>query len=209
MGFTNRQDRKTPDIILSKGIDFFKGVAIFLYFSLSTSVDKSYPTRKVRIMVGTAREIITWLYDQPKGIRYEIKEKKNKRSLDSNAYFHVLCDELRLALGISMAACKNHLIADYGQIEYVDGEPMIYKTNAPEDYMMELETIHTKCIKVSEENGKSVYFYRVYRGSHSYDTKEMATLIQGTISECQECGIETATPEELKKMEERWEMRHA
>ena len=161
-------------------------------------------------MTGTAPEIIQWLFDQDKTKRWDIKEHREKRSLDANAYFHVLCDKLRLKLGISMARCKNHLIADYGQIQYLpDGAPMIYKTNAPEEYMLELETIHTKCVKVAEENGKEVFFYRLYRGSHEYDTKEMSQLIDGTVTECKQAGIETATPDEIARMEALWEKRKA
>ena len=161
-------------------------------------------------MTGTAAEIIQYLFDQDKTKRWDIKEHREKRSLDANAYFHVLCDKLRLKLGISMARCKNHLISDYGQIQYLpDGAPMIYKTNAPEEYMAELETIHTKCIKVTEENGKEVFFYRLYRGSHEYDTKEMSQLIDGTVQECKAVGIETATPDEIARMEALWEKRKA
>ena len=161
-------------------------------------------------MTGTAAEIIQYLFDQDKTKRWDIKEHREKRSLDANAYFHVLCDKLRLKLGISMARCKNHLIADYGQIQYLpDGAPMIYKTNAPEEYMAELETIHTKCVKVTEENGKEVFFYRLYRGSHEYDTKEMSQLIDGTVQECKAVGIETATPDEIARMEALWEKRKA
>lgn len=134
------------------------------------------------------------------------KEVK-KRSLDSNSYFHVLCDKLRLKLGISMARCKNELISSYGQCFYVEDEPMVYKTNAPEEYMMELETIHTKCVKVTEENGKPVFFYRVYRGSHTYNTAEMAALIKGTVEECKLQDIETATPSEIAHMQALWEKR--
>ncbi len=163
-------------------------------------------------MTGTALEIVTFLMEQDKAKQWDLEEHKEKkhRSLDSNAYFHVLCDKLRQKLGISMARCKNHLIADYGRVMYIEeGVPLIYKTNAPEDYMMELETIHTKCVKVSEENGKPVFFYRVYRGSHTYDTTEMAKLIQGTIEECKVQDIETATPEEIAHMAMLWEQKYA
>lgn len=157
-------------------------------------------------MTGTAEEIAIFLMRQEDRTKvYDIEEHRDKRSLDSNSYFHVLCDKLRNALGISMARCKNHLIADYGQIEYIDGEPVIYKTNAPEDRMMELETLHTKCIKVSEENGHRIYFYRVYRGSHTYNRAEMAKLIEGTIAECKQQDIETAKPDQLARMAALWE----
>jgi len=159
-------------------------------------------------MTGTALEIVTFLMGQDKTKQWDLEEYKEKkhRSLDSNAYFHVLCDKLRQKLGISMARCKNHLIADYGQVLYIEeGVPMIYKTNAPEDYMIELETLHTKCVKVTEENDKPVFFYRVYRGSSTYDTAEMAKLIQGTVEECKAQGIETATPAEIEHMQSLWE----
>lgn len=162
-------------------------------------------------MTGTGEQIISFLWGQDRAKKWDLSEHKEhrKRSLDSNAYFHVLADKLRQKLGISMARCKNHLIADYGQILYLGDEPMIYKTNAPEDYMMELETLHTKCVKVTTENGREVFFYRVYRGSHEYNTEEMAKLINGTVEECKAQGIETATPEELARMQALWESRYA
>lgn len=152
-------------------------------------------------MTGNATQIVQYLMMQDRDKKWDIKEHKERRSLDANAYFHVLCDKLRRALGISMARCKNHLIADYGQIEYIeDGQQLVIKTTAPEDYMYELETIHVKCVRVREEDGKTVYFYRVYRGSHTYDTKEMSALIQGTVEECKQVGIETETPEEIARL---------
>ena len=139
-----------------------------------------------------------------KDLRITVKEWKEKRSLSANAYFHVLADKLRQKLGISMARCKNHLIASYGQFEMIGDEPMVYKTNADEEYMLELETLHTKCVKITEEKGKKVYFYRIYRGSHTYDSAEMAKLIKGTVQECELQGIETLTPNELERMIGKW-----
>ena len=163
-------------------------------------------------MTGDATTIVTYLMQiqrEKPGALWDLKEHKERRSLDSNSFFHTLCDKLRQKLGISMARCKNHLIADYGQIQYIDDEPMIYKSNAPEDFMMEQETIHTKLIKVTEEKGKEVFFYRIYRGSHTYNTAEMSKLIDGTIQECKQLGIETATPEELARMAALWQKRQS
>lgn len=162
------------------------------------------------MITGKANTLVMYLMQADREKIWDLTEHKEnkKRSLDSNAYFHVLCDKLRQKLNISMARCKNHLIADYGQIEYIDEEPMIYKTNAPEDYMMELETIHTKCVKVSEENGHPIFFYRIYRGTHTYNTEEMAKLIKGTVEECKAQDIETATPEEIAHMQALWEQKY-
>lgn len=126
-----------------------------------------------------------------------IKKHSERRSLNANAYFHTLVDKLRTALKISFAECKNHLITSYGQIEYIEDVQMIYKTNAPPEYVRELEEIHMKLVKMSEDGA---YMYRVYRGSHTYNIHEMALLIDGTIQECKEQGIETLTPNELARL---------
>ena len=163
------------------------------------------------VLTGKALDIVTYLMSADKNVLWDLTlhKDKRKRSLDSNAYFHVLCDQLRQKLGISMARCKNHLISEYGQIFYLDdGSPMIYKSNAPEEFMIEQETIHSKCVKIVRENDKDVYFYRIYRGSHTYDTSEMSQLIKGTIMECEQQGIQTATPEELAHMAMLWEMKY-
>ena len=47
-------------------------------------------------------------------------------------------------------------------------------------------------------------FYKIYRGSHTYDTKEMSVLIDGTVADAKELGIETLPPAELQAMKERW-----
>ena len=137
----------------------------------------------------------------------EIKKHREKRSLSANAYFHVLTDKLRQVLKISFAECKNNLITSYGQIEYIDDEPVTIKTNIPADVMRENETLHCKPLHVEDTDA---YWYRVYRGTHTYNSQEMAMLIDGTIEECKAQGIETLTPNELLKLEgyEKYSHRH-
>lgn len=138
-----------------------------------------------------------------------ISEKKAQRSLDSNAYFHVMCDRLRQKLGISMARCKNQLIARYGQIEKLpNGEMIGYTTMAPPEFMLEYETPHTWLIDTRQVKGKTWYSYRIYRGSHTYNVKEMNQLISGTVEECKQMGIETKTPDELARMSALWGQRY-
>lgn len=127
----------------------------------------------------------------------ELKKYSPRRSQNANRYFHVLCEELRKALRISSAACKNMLITSYGQLEYLDDEPVTITTNVPADMMQEQEVLHCRPIGVDGDN----FIYQVYRGSHTYNTREMALLIDGTIEECKLQGIETMTPDELKRLE--------
>ena len=60
--------------------------------------------------------------------------------------------------------------------------------------------IHAIHVKYEEK----ATFYKIYRGSHTYDTKEMSVLIDGTVADAKELGIETVTPTELAEMKERW-----
>ena len=137
-----------------------------------------------------------------KDLKIKVTKVTKPRSLDANAYFHVLCDKLRQKLGISMAHMKNILITSYGQVEYLEeGQALIYKTNAPVEYIQELEEAHLKFITVGDDGA---YWYKVYRGSHTYDSREMHVLLEGTIAEAKEQGIETKTPDEIRHMEEQW-----
>ena len=54
------------------------------------------------------------------------------------------------------------------------------------------------------DNGKLYRVYVVMRGSHTYDTKEMSRLIDGTVQEAKEHGIETLPPDELERMMSTW-----
>lgn len=135
----------------------------------------------------------------------EIKKYREKRSRDANSYFHVLVGKIADALNISKPRCKNILIGRYGQIDYIDGQPVMIKTQITVTDMLEQENLHCMpCGGKTEDNGLQTYYYRVYRGSHTYNTKEMSVLIDGTVSEAKELGIETIPPAELQAMKERW-----
>lgn len=163
---------------------------------------------------GTALDVVTFLMSDKadKKALYElsIHEEKKPRSLDSNAYFHVLVGKLAQALNppISKARCKNMLIADYGQEEYINDEIVVLKSNLPPEKMCNQEYLHTSCVRIAVENEKEVYFYKVFRGTHTYDTKEMAILINGTVQECKQLGIDTATPAEIERMQQLWEQHY-
>lgn len=134
-----------------------------------------------------------------------LKRYRKKRSLDANAYFHLLVGKLADSLRISKVRCKNIMIGRYGQIDYIDGQPVMIKTQIPVSDMLEQENLHCiPCGGKTEGNGLQTYFYRVYRGSHTYSTEEMSILIDGVVQEAKEQGIETATPDEIERMKSLW-----
>lgn len=132
-----------------------------------------------------------------------IKKHREKRSLDANAYFHVLVGKLAETMRISRPYCKNLMIGRYGQPFLIDEDQMteaVIKTNIPVDKMLENEMVHCMPCGSKMEDGTEVVYYRVLRGTSTYDTREMSILIDGTVSECKEVGIETLPPEELERM---------
>lgn len=161
-----------------------------------------------RIDVVTGRKVTLTLdaeitYKENDIVDVDIKLHKDKRSLSANAYFHKLIDMYRQALKVGFSECKNDLITQYGQIAYMGGQQIVIKTNIPADKMRTSEVLHCLCVKADTEEGTDVYFYRVYRGTHTYNSQEMAQLIDGTIREIKANApeIQTMTPAELMRLD--------
>ena len=140
-----------------------------------------------------------------KDIRLTAQIWREKRSLDANAYFHVLVGKIAQSANMGLIEAKNRLIADYGQYERTETGIMMVILRDEVDWT-KLETLHlhpTSAVKVLDD-GKMYRVYAVMRGSHTYDTSEMSRLIDGTVREAKELGIETLTPEELERMKASW-----
>lgn len=172
-----------------------------------TQIFSDYARRKYLVTLEV-NEDIREEYDRLKDkemLSIEVKQYRRKRSLNANAYFHVLVGEIAQVLVISPTRCKNILLGRYGQPEILEnGEHAIIKTNIPVAAMLEYESLHCQCVGSRQENGQEVIFYKLIRGSHTYDTKEMSVLIDGTVQEAKDLGIETATPDEIERMKQQW-----
>lgn len=136
-------------------------------------------------------------------LNIEVKKARGKRSLNANAYFHLLVGKIAEKNHTSKAFTKNLLMARYGQEEFVGGERYIISvlSSIP---MGEREDIHTKAIGYGEVKGKEFTHYCVLRPTHEYDTKEMSVLIDGTVEEAKELGIPTMTPDEIERIKQLW-----
>lgn len=144
------------------------------------------------------------VYDQTKDrpLDIDIKEHRKKRSLSANAYFHALVGKIADVLKVSHTEIHNKMIADYGQYDEEVGH-VILKDSIPWE---KLENIHVKPTTNTRvlDDGQLYRVYLVMRGSHTYDTKEMARLIDGVVSEAKELGIETLSPDELERLKQQW-----
>lgn len=70
-------------------------------------------------MVGTIEQVIQYLFKQDKTKKYEVKEHKERRSLDSNAYAWVLLGKLQDKLGIEKEIIYKDLIRNIGSYEVI------------------------------------------------------------------------------------------
>lgn len=156
-------------------------------------------------MTGTAEQIIQWLFQQDRSKIFDIKEHKEKRSLNANAYFHVLVGKIAEVTGSSNIEVKNDLIRDYGKMHFLPDGHLDWSVK-PEtfDYRRSETTHYMPTDRYIEDKGKKLHLYIVMRGSHTYDSKEMSDLINGTVEEAKQLGIETLPPAELERMVSRW-----
>lgn len=124
------------------------------------------------------------------GKLYEVtlKEVKQRRSLDANAYFHLLVDKIAKTLGQGVESVKKRLVLDYG----VPTVTVLLPENT------DVSKYWNYAMYIATADGKDEYI--LYKATHSMDTAEMSTLIKGTIEEAKQLGIQTETPFELAKM---------
>jgi len=127
----------------------------------------------------------------------EVKPYRAARSLNSNAYLWVMLDKLAEALHTNKDELYLLMLERYGVFTHI-----IVKPEAVERVKQEWRTVR-ELGKGKIGNVEGVQL-QVYYGSSTYDTKEMARLIDGVVSECHEVGIETMTPGEIASMNEEW-----
>ena len=142
-------------------------------------------------MIGSPIELIQWLYNQEKDKKFEIKEKREKRSLSQNSYAWELITKIGNVLRKSKEEVYLQMLKDYGQSEIVS----ILSSIEPKGYFKYYEKIGTGIV-----NNKEFTNYKIFKGSSEFDSKEMSILIDGIIQECKQLGIETLTPDEIAKL---------
>lgn len=126
-----------------------------------------------------------------------LKQWRNKRSLDANAYLWLLLEKIARAIRSDKESVYIEMLKKYGVFTHI-----ILHEKAAERFMAD----YRACINLGEilVNGKKGIQIQAYYGSSGYDTKEMGRLIDGVIDECKELGIETLPPDKLALLKEEW-----
>lgn len=134
----------------------------------------------------------------------EIKEHREKRSLDANAYAWVLMDKLAEATHTTKESIYRATIREIGGVS---------------DTVCVVEKAADKVVSSWGRNGLGWFAERfeskidgcvnltLYYGSSVYDTTQMSRLIDNLVQDCKAVGIETLPPNKLAALKEEWNAR--
>lgn len=128
----------------------------------------------------------------------EIKRYKAKRSLDANAYAWVLMTRIGEIIGASKEEVYEQMLKSYGTLyEDENGHVCITLKSG-----IDIKRLPGHWLKI-KENGQFTGYIMI-KGSSEYDTGEMSKFLDGIIHECEDLGIQTATPNEVAEMKQKW-----
>lgn len=145
-------------------------------------------------------------------LRIRIVQYRAKRSLDANAYYWTLLTKFAYTIGLSNPEAHNMILCGYGQPEIFDDKAVYVTIPDTEEAEKKVKnaTDYHLCPTSQVRRGNDDVIYRTYRllrGSRTYDTKEMARMIDGLVTCCKEAGIpetEIVTPNEKEILKERY-----
>lgn len=150
-------------------------------------------TDQSRIDISPLKEVVA----KGKALAVEVKQYRQKRSLDANAYLWVLLQKIAEAVNSSKDEVYLQMLERYGVFTHIVVKPhMVDKVRQEWRTVRELGEVTV--------NGKTGMQLQCFFGSSTYNTKEMSVLIDGVVSECKELGIETMTPDELAGLKNEW-----
>lgn len=161
---------------------------------------------QVQVPLGAVDDINALQRYCEKGKRITVEIKRERRSKDANSYAWVLCHAIakKLATGHVRASAVDvyrKAISECGHCTILP----IKKTAV--DHFKHIWSAHGIGWIVEELGASKLKGYvnvAAYHGSSTYDTAEMARLIDGLITEAKTLGVETLPPEELARLKEEW-----
>lgn len=169
------------------------------------SITKDYVTDDINITFSTKQNILSE-YEKLKDkdrLRVKAVQYRKKRSINANNYAWALMSKIAAVLKTDKDSIYEIMLQKYGT-PYLDENGASEKISVLSNIDVSKYGIHTKFIGKGYAGDKEFSHYIVIKGSSEYNTKEMSDFIDGVVSDAQDLGIETLTPDELKRMKEQW-----
>ena len=132
----------------------------------------------------------------------DIKEYRERRSLDANAYMWVLVGKLSGKLGLPPEEIYRAAIRDVGD----NYEVMPVRNDALERWkaIWQSNGLGWLCEEIGPSKLDGYTNVRNFYGSSAYDKAQMSRLINNIVQDCRAQCIETLTPAELARLTEEW-----
>ena len=156
-------------------------------------------------LIGIITALTQAPLDPEKQYVIEVKPYHKKRSMSQNAYSWVLTDKLSdviVLAGIKLSKEETHaeMIYQFGQVSKDKNDnSVVFSTKQNIDF----HEFYPYAMKIGTGTvgGEEFTHWKIYRESHTYDTREMAIFLKGIVLTCEQYGIPTATPREIEQME--------
>ncbi len=159
---------------------------------------------EIEVIKGSFFQQIGKVYDEiemDKEYTLTLKQKRKGRSLNANAYFWVLCGKLAEKARIERTTVYRNIVREIGG----NYTPIIVKEHAVKTFCENWQHNGLGWITdVLDGSMDGYYTVLAYCGSSCYDTDQMARLIELTVQECRQQGIETMTPDEVANLVSLW-----
>lgn len=133
----------------------------------------------------------------------KLSKFKKKRSLDANAYFHLLVNRIAAKTNQSDDEVKRTLVKRYGTLAR-DEDGNLIGAMLPAGVDVDRFYPYTRDYKTKWLDGKEYTCYLFYERTRDLDSTQMSHLIEGTVSEAQALGIPTKTQEEIDSILNSW-----
>ena len=122
---------------------------------------------------------------------------RERRSKNANALFWACVGEIAKALDTDKDSIYRELLKKYGKFTYVLIPPEAKEA-------LKAQWRESEYIGDITHNGRPVSQFLCYFGSSTYNTKEFAKLLDGTISEMREMDLEPPTEQEKNALLDKW-----
>jgi len=159
-------------------------------------------TRKIKFkpseFLSVIPKLIEYINTLPdKLFDIEIKQHREKRSLDANALFWKGVGIIAGRLHIEETAVYLELLKDYGVYTHI-----IVKPTAVEQFKSQ----YRLCEDLGEVvvNGASGTQLKCYFGSSTYNTKQMSRLIDGMLNQIKDLEIDFVPESDISKAKSEW-----
>lgn len=140
---------------------------------------------------GTKNKLITWLLEQPDDVEFEIKEYKQKRSLNVNSFYWSLLNQIASKMRISKEELHLKYLKEHGQTMLI---PLLPEQN-PDRFFKYYEK-HGEAVV----NGKKAIYYKYYMPSSSMNSLEFSILLDGVIEDARSLDIEILEDKKIEEM---------